>query len=46
MPADGIGDVLMPGVIPKFSLTPGSIRHGGPALGQHNGATWLGIEVS
>jgi formyl-CoA transferase len=46
--AAGIGDVLMPGVIPKFSLTPGSIRHGGPALGEHDGAAlrWLGIEVS
>lgn len=33
---DGIGSMLMPGLIPKFSRTPGRIRHGGPAVGQHN----------
>jgi crotonobetainyl-CoA:carnitine CoA-transferase CaiB-like acyl-CoA transferase len=29
--------VPMPGVVPKFSATPGSVRTTGPALGQH---TW------
>jgi crotonobetainyl-CoA:carnitine CoA-transferase CaiB-like acyl-CoA transferase len=28
-------DVPMPNVVPKFSRTPGAIRHGGPALGAH-----------
>ncbi|MDA0159250.1 CoA transferase [Solirubrobacter ginsenosidimutans] len=43
-----LGGVLMPGVIPKFSLTPGAIRHAGPELGEHDEAvlSWLGIEVS
>ena len=30
-------DVPMPGVVPKFSRTPGSVRTTGPALGEH---TW------
>ena len=30
-----IGEVLMPGVVPKFSATPGNVRHAGPAIGQH-----------
>jgi crotonobetainyl-CoA:carnitine CoA-transferase CaiB-like acyl-CoA transferase len=36
MDVDGIGSVLMPGLIPKFSRTPGRIRHAGPSIGQHN----------
>jgi formyl-CoA transferase len=28
-------DVPMTGVVPRFTATPGSIRHPGPALGQH-----------
>jgi formyl-CoA transferase len=28
-------DVPMTGVVPRFSDTPGTIRHAGPALGQH-----------
>jgi formyl-CoA transferase len=31
----GLGQVRMPGVVPKFSATPGSIRHSGPRLGEH-----------
>jgi crotonobetainyl-CoA:carnitine CoA-transferase CaiB-like acyl-CoA transferase len=31
-------DVPMAGVVPKFSRTPGSIRHVGPALGAHTDA--------
>ncbi len=30
-----IGQVLMPGVVPKFSATPGKVRHAGPAIGEH-----------
>jgi formyl-CoA transferase len=45
--ADGIGPVLMPGVIPKLSATPGRIRHGGAAIGAHDGehVGWLGVEA-
>src|SRR3546814_2380156 len=28
-------DVPMTGVVPRFTETPGTIRHAGPALGQH-----------
>ncbi len=28
-------DVAMPGVVPKFSRTPGAVRHVGPELGAH-----------
>jgi len=31
-----IGPIPMPGVVPKFSATPGRITHAGPRLGQHN----------
>lgn len=30
-----IGEVMMPGVVPKFSRTPGAVRHAGPAIGEH-----------
>ena len=30
---EGVGPMLMPGLIPKFSRTPGRIRHAGAALG-------------
>ena len=35
--ADGVA-VLMPGLVPKFSRTPGAIGHPGPALGAHSDA--------
>ncbi|AXF55290.1 CaiB/BaiF CoA transferase family protein [Salicibibacter kimchii] len=31
-----LGKVKVPGVVPKFSKTPGSIRHRAPELGEHN----------
>ncbi len=31
-----LGKVKMPGIVPKFSKTPGSIRQVGPDLGEHN----------
>lgn len=30
-----LGEVVIPGVVPKLSDTPGSVRHPGPTLGQH-----------
>lgn len=31
-----LGTIKVPGVVPKFSKTPGSIRHRAPDLGEHN----------
>ncbi|MDT8861467.1 CoA transferase [Alkalihalobacillus sp. MEB130] len=31
-----LGKVKVPGVVPKFSRTPGAIRHRAPELGEHN----------
>ena len=33
VPAGELGDVVVPGVIPRLSATPGAIRHLGPTLG-------------
>ncbi len=35
-----MGEVPMPGIIPKFSRTPGSVRFVGPGLGEHNQAIY------
>ena len=37
--ADGKG-LVVPGVIPKLSDTPGTIRSPAPALGEHNAVVW------
>ena len=40
-----LGHTRMVGVVPKFSVTPGSVEHAGPTLGEHNGlifGSWLG----
>ncbi|MDE2781208.1 MAG: CoA transferase [Chloroflexota bacterium] len=42
-----IGRTVMPGVIPKFSHTPGAVEHAGPTLGEHNEqvlGSWLGYD--
>ena len=42
-----LGKTLMPGIIPKFSQTPGSVRYAGPKLGEHNRqvyGSWLGYD--
>lgn len=33
---DGLGELKMPGIMPKFSETPGAVKWVGPKLGQHN----------
>lgn len=30
-----LGTIKMPGIVPKFSATPGEVRHVGPDLGEH-----------
>jgi len=42
------GSLEMPGVVPKFSATPGVVTHAGPALGRHNQEIyrgWLGLDT-
>lgn len=36
MPHPALGTIKMPGIVPKFSETPGEIKWVGPALGEHN----------
>lgn len=33
---NGLGDLKVPGIVPKMSGTPGKIEWAGPSLGQHN----------
>ncbi len=35
-----IGPVKMPGIVPKFSETPGAVQWPGPELGEHNAAVY------
>ena len=42
-----LGRTLMPGIIPKFSDTPGAVEAAGPRLGEHNAqvfGAWLGYD--
>ncbi len=43
LPHATLGDVVVPGVPVKLSATPGSVRHLGPALGQHNVEVYQGM---
>jgi formyl-CoA transferase len=36
VPDPVLGDLVQPGITPKLSRTPGSVRAGAPTLGQHN----------
>jgi formyl-CoA transferase/succinyl-CoA--D-citramalate CoA-transferase len=42
VPEPGLGceTVPMPGVVPKLSATPGSVRTGAPLLGEANDEVW------
>lgn len=49
VPDERVGALAMPGVIPKFSATPGRIEHLGPDLGSHNDSIYgelLGLDAS
>ena len=37
-----LGEVMMPGVTPKFTVTPGAVRHPGMSLGASNADVYLG----
>ena len=42
-----LGNTKMLGLVPKFSDTPGELRHMGPTIGQHNAdiyGGWLGLD--
>jgi formyl-CoA transferase len=43
MPHPSMGSIKMPGVTPKFSDTPGSVRWVGPTLGAHNEDVYMGL---
>jgi crotonobetainyl-CoA:carnitine CoA-transferase CaiB-like acyl-CoA transferase len=43
VPDSELGEVRMQNVVPRFSLTPGAVRHAGPALGEHNDAIWSSL---
>ena len=38
-----LGEFAMHNVAPKLSESPGSVRHVGPALGEHNDAVYRGL---
>lgn len=40
---EGLGKLKMPGIVPKFSETPGEIKWAGPKLGEHNEEVYKGI---
>jgi crotonobetainyl-CoA:carnitine CoA-transferase CaiB-like acyl-CoA transferase len=35
VPAEGLGTLPQPGVVPKLSLTPGRVTHAGATIGRH-----------
>ena len=43
VPAEGLGTLPQPGVIPKLSLTPGHVDHAGAALGRHTDEILSGL---
>ncbi len=38
-----LGDVVMPGVVPRLEGTPGRIAHAGPPIGAHNDEIYRGL---
>jgi formyl-CoA transferase len=41
-----LGNLTVPGVVPKFSRTPGAVRRAGPTLGEHNQEVYAEIGLS
>lgn len=46
VPDGELGPVRMQGVVPRFSETPGAVRHAGPAIGQHNEEVYGSLGLS
>lgn len=38
-----LGTIKMPGIVPKFSVTPGEVKWAGPELGAHNEEVYCGL---
>jgi formyl-CoA transferase len=43
IPHPTLGTIKMPGIMPKFSLTPGEVKWAGPPLGAHNEEIYCGM---
>jgi len=43
LPHPKLGEVVAPGVVPKLSATPGTVRRLGPELGEHNAEIYRGL---
>ncbi|MGQ0570094.1 MAG: CaiB/BaiF CoA transferase family protein [Armatimonadota bacterium] len=43
VPDADLGEIPMPGVIPKFSRIPGCVTHAGPRLGEHNDPIYVDL---
>jgi crotonobetainyl-CoA:carnitine CoA-transferase CaiB-like acyl-CoA transferase len=43
VPAEGLGALPQPGVVPKLSLTPGRVDHAGAAMGRHTDEILSGV---
>jgi Predicted acyl-CoA transferases/carnitine dehydratase len=43
MPDETLGTIKMPGIVPRFSKTPGEIKWTGPSLGKHNDEIYKGL---
>ena len=41
--ADGIGELLQPGIVPRLTETPGRVTHRAPRLGEHNREVYMGL---
>lgn len=39
-----VGELLMPGIVPKLSLSPGSVRWAGPRVGEHTAEVLARVE--
>jgi formyl-CoA transferase len=43
LPHPVLGELVVPGVVPKLSDTPGEVRSFGPSLGEHNDEVYRGL---
>lgn len=48
LPIEGLGELVLPGIMPKFSDTPGTVNWVGPKLGEHNDEIYerIGLDPS